>query len=69
MQQRWRSERAGEAAESSVEETGSEVGLESLNSEEVEEWVLRVGKPHGQNAQVGRRMAWQILIGRAGQPE
>lgn len=34
-----------------MEEKGSEVGLEILDREKVEDRVLRVRKPHGQNAQ------------------
>lgn len=28
-----------------------------------------MGKPHGQSAHVGRRMAWLMLTGRSDQPE
>lgn len=50
-----------------MEEKGSEVGLEILDREKVEDRVLRVRKPHGQSAV--RRMVWQMLIWRSGQPE
>lgn len=52
-----------------MEEKGSEIGLENLNRAMVGEREFKVGRPHGQSAQVGRRMPWQMLIGRAGQPQ
>lgn len=52
-----------------MEEKGSEIGLENLNRVMVGEREFKVGRAHGQSAQVGRRMAWQMLIGRSGQPE